>query len=90
MNHQPGALKPLALVAVLSSTILFGMSAATAHDPSPDTTTSRPAKTPTGQTSQPSAAPPATRTQTTGEADHDATIKKMNDDDKKKIDTEGK
>jgi hypothetical protein len=90
MNHQR-EVKRLPLVALLlSSAILFGMSAALAHDPSPDTTASRPAKTPTGQSSEPSAAPPATRTQTTGEANHDATIKKMNEDEKKKINTAGK
>lgn len=90
MNHQR-EVKPLALVVLLlSGVILFGMSAATAHDPSPDTTASRPAKTPMGQTSEPSAAPPATRTQTTGEGNPDPTIKKMNEDEKKKVNTEGK
>jgi hypothetical protein len=91
MNPENEALKPLALAALLlSSAVLFGMSPARAHDPSPNTTASRPAKTPTGQTSEPSAAPPASRTQTTGESNQDATTQKMNEDEKKKVNTEGK
>jgi hypothetical protein len=92
MNHQPEASKPFALVALLlSDAILFGASPVMAQTNSPPkATATRPAKTPTEQTSEPSAAPPATRTRTTGEADHDATIKKMNEDEKKKINTEGK
>jgi hypothetical protein len=92
MNHQPEALKPLAFTTLLlSSAILFGMSAVTAQtNAPPNATASRPAKTPTGQTLEPSAAPPATRTQTTGESNHDATIQKMNEGEKKKVNTEGK
>jgi hypothetical protein len=93
MNHKPEALKPLALVALLlSSAVLFGMSAATAQtNESPNATASRPAKMPSGQTSEPNtAAPPARRTQTTGESNQDATTQKMNEDEKKKVDTEGK
>jgi hypothetical protein len=46
---------------------------------------------PTGQTSEPNtAAPPARRTQTTGESNQDATTQKMNEDEKKKVNTEGK
>jgi hypothetical protein len=44
----------------------------------------------TGQTSMPSAAPPATRTETTGSVNQDPTTKQMNDDAKKKLETEGK
>ena len=55
-----------------------------------DTTATRPAKTPPAQTSIPNAGPPATTTQTTGETNQDATIKKMNDDEKQKVETEGK
>jgi hypothetical protein len=38
----------------------------------------------------PSAAPPATRTETTGSSNQDPTTKQMNDDAKKKLETEGK
>jgi hypothetical protein len=56
----------------------------------PDTTATRPAKTPPGQTSIPSTSPAATTTQTTGESNQDSTVKKMNRDEKRKVDTEGK
>jgi hypothetical protein len=92
MNHTSEALKPVALAALLlSGAILFGMQTAVAQtSTSPSTTASRPAKTPMEQTSKPSDAPPATTTQTTGEANHDATIQKMNEDEKQKVDTKGK
>jgi hypothetical protein len=92
MNHKAGTLKSVALAALLlSSAILFGTYAATAQtSTSPNATASLPAKTPTEQTSVPNAAPPATTTQTTGEANHDATVQKMNEDEKQKVDTKGK
>ena len=34
--------------------------------------------------------PPATTTQTTGEASRDPMVKKMNEDEKQKVDTKGK
>ena len=57
---------------------------------SPGTTATRPAKTGPEQTSVPNSSPPATATQTTGESNQSPTVKKMNDDEKKKIETEGK
>ena len=45
---------------------------------SPDTTATRPAKTPPDQTSIPNASPPATTTQTTGQTNQDPTVKEMN------------
>jgi cytoskeletal protein RodZ len=57
---------------------------------SPDTTAARPAKTGPEQTSVPNAAPPATTTQTTGESKQSSTVKNMNEDGKKKLETEGK
>jgi hypothetical protein len=45
---------------------------------------------PTGQTSIPNNNPPATATQTTGEVSRDPVIKKMNEDEKRKVETEGK
>jgi hypothetical protein len=38
----------------------------------------------------PNAAPPASTTQTTGSTAQDATVKKMNEDEKQKVDTKGK
>ena len=57
---------------------------------SPGTTAARPAKTGPEQTSVPNAAPPATTTQTTGESNQSPTVKNMNEDGKKKLETEGK
>jgi hypothetical protein len=57
---------------------------------SPGTNAARPAKNGPEQTSVPNSSPPATRTQTTGESNQSPTVKKMNDDEKKKIETEGK
>jgi hypothetical protein len=45
---------------------------------------------PAEQTSIPNNRPPATATQTTGEANQDPTVKKMNEDEKQKVDTKGK
>ena len=57
---------------------------------SPGTTAARPAKTGPEQTSVPNASPPATTTQTTGESKQSPTVKNMNEDGKKKLETEGK
>jgi hypothetical protein len=46
--------------------------------------------TPPGQTSMPNESPPATTTQTTGEAGRDPVVKKMNEDEKQKVDSKGK
>ena len=56
----------------------------------PGATATRPAKTPSGQTSLPNQGPPATTTQTTGEAPRNPVVKKMNEDEKRKVETEGK
>lgn len=57
----------------------------------PSTTATRPAKTLPEQTSIPNTnAPAATRTETTGQANPDPTVKQMNDEAKKKVETEGK
>ena len=76
---------------LLSSALLLHAQAATAQSTSPPgATATRPATTPPGQTSLPNASPPATTGQTTGEASRDPTIKKMNEDEKHKVDTKGK
>jgi len=56
----------------------------------PAATATRSAKSPADQTSIPASGPPATATQTTGEASHDPIIKQMNDDEKAKVDSKGK
>jgi len=78
-------------VSLLSSVLLFNAQAVTAQTTSPPSTTAtRPATTPPGQTSLPNQSPPATTTQTTGEASSDPVIKKMNEDEKQKVETKGK
>jgi len=84
-------IKPMALAAsVLASAFLFGMQTASAQSDKPAATATRPAKTPSEQTSVPNNVPPATTTQTTGTAPRDETVKQMNEDAKRKVDTEGK
>jgi len=89
---RPKARNPRTLaVSLLSSVLLFNVQAASAQTNSPPgTTATRPEKTPPDQTSIPNNAPPATTTQTTGEASRDPTIKKMNEDEKQKVETKGK
>jgi hypothetical protein len=92
MNIKPTTFTTLALAAsLLSGAFLLNIRPAAAQNSSaPSTTATRPAATPTGQTSIPNASPPVTATQTTGEVSRDPTIKKMNEDEKHKVDTEGK
>jgi hypothetical protein len=92
MNPNPKASKSLTLVALLlSSVTVLDVHWANAQTSSPPATTAtRPEKTPADQTSIPNNAPPATTTQATGEAGQDPTIKKMNEDEKAKVDTKGK
>jgi len=78
-------------VSLLSGMLLFNIQAATAQTTSPPSTTAtRPATTPPGQTSLPNESPPATTTQTTGEPSRDPMVKKMNEDEKAKVETKGK
>jgi hypothetical protein len=85
-------IKHMALAAfLLTGAFLLNMTTANAEDnAAPSATATRPAKTPPEQTSIPNNAPPASTTQTTGEASRDDTIKKMNEDEKQKVDTKGK
>jgi hypothetical protein len=78
------------VAALLSGVLVFGVQAASAQTNAPATTATRPAKTPPDQNSIPNSGPPATTTQTTGEAPRDPTIKKMNQDEKAKVEREGK
>ena len=78
-------------VSLLSSVFLLNLSPAYAQTNSPPSATAtRPAKTPTEQTSVPNTSPPASTTQTTGEASRDPVVNKMNEDEKQKVDTKGK
>ena len=87
MKPNPTALA----VSLLSSVLLFDAQAAIAQTTSPPSATAtRPATTPPGQTSVPNESPPATTTQTTGEASRDQMVKQMNEDEKQKVDTKGK
>ena len=56
----------------------------------PGTDATRPAKDGPQQTSVPNAAPPVTATETTGATNQDPKIKEMNEEEKKKVETEGK
>jgi hypothetical protein len=56
----------------------------------PDTTATRPAPAGPEQTSIPSNNPPATVSQTTGATNQDPKIKKMNEEEEKKVEKEGK
>jgi cytoskeletal protein RodZ len=56
----------------------------------PGTNADRPSKTGPEQTSVPNASPPATITQTTGATDQEPKVKEMNEEEKKKIEKEGK
>jgi len=77
-------------VSLLSSAFLFNVPANAQTSSPPAATATRPATTPSGQTSMPSDATPATTNKTTGEASRDPVVKKMNDDEKQKVDTKGK
>ena len=78
-------------VSLLSGVFLLSLSPAHAqNNPPPSATATRPASTPPEQTSIPNASPPASTTQTTGEASRDPVVNKMNEDEKQKVDTKGK
>jgi hypothetical protein len=82
--------KALAASLLTGAFLLTALTAANAQTNAPSTTATRPAKQPSEQTSVPNNAPAASTTQTTGEASRDETIKKMNEDEKQKVDTKGK
>lgn len=82
---------PAALAAsLLSGALLLNAQAASAQTNPPPATATRPEANPSGQTSVPSTAPPASATQTTGETSRDPMVKKMNEDEKAKVETKGK
>ncbi len=77
-------------VSLLAGVFLFSVEAVSAQTNSPSATATRPAKQPQEQSSVPNNAPPATTTQTTGEAPRDPTVKQMNEKEKAKVEREGK
>ena len=77
--------------AIALSCLCFHAGSALADDTSPPkATATRPAKDRPGQTSLPSNAPPATRIQPTESTDQSPTVKQMNEEEKKKLEIEGK
>jgi hypothetical protein len=64
------------------------VTAAEANRPGANAT--RPAKDGPQQTSIPNASPPATATQTTGATNQEPKVKEMNEEERKKIEKEGK
>ena len=85
---RPGAFARAILAAALLSTGLLPYRPVSAQTSPPAATATRPASP--EQTSIPNSAPPASRTQTTGDVSRDPTVKKMNEDEKRKIEKEGK
>ena len=82
-----GAVKFMLAASLLSSVVLTCSQASAQTNPPPATAT-RPGSP--EQTSIPNNAPPASRTQTTGKTNPDPTVRKMNEDEKRKIEVEGK
>ena len=82
--------KVTTLAALVSGVLLSNVQEVAAQASPPPSTATRPATTTPAQTSVPNASPPATTTQTTGETNQDATVKKMNEDEKQKVETKGK
>ena len=78
-------------VTLLSGVFFLSLQAANAQTNTspPAATATRPAKSP-DETSMPNQNPPPSAGQTTGEVSRDPTIKKMNDDEKQKVETKGK
>jgi hypothetical protein len=82
--------KVTTLAALVASVLVLNVHEVAAQNSPPPSTATRPATTAPAQTSVPNTSPPATTTQTTGESSQDPTIKKMNEDEKQKVDTKGK
>jgi hypothetical protein len=78
-------------LAALSGCMLFGVESVLAQtSPAPSATATRPADSPPAQTSAPNASPPASINKPTGSTDQDETVKRMNDEEKRKVDSKGK
>ncbi len=78
-------------LALLSGCTLLGAEIVRAQtSPAPNTTATRPADTPPGQTSAPNTTPPTSINKPTGSTDQDETVKRMNEEEKRKVDSKGK
>ena len=83
--------KALAAIFILAGAAGFATQAAAAeNDTPPATTATRPAANGPDQSSVPNAAPPASRTQTTGQTPPDPRVKEMNERERSKVEREGK
>lgn len=82
--------KALAVTVILAGATGFAARHAVADDNTPPTTATRPAANGPDQNSVPNAAPPATRTQTTGQSAPDPKVKEMNERERSKVEREGK
>jgi len=83
-----GAVKFMLAASLLSTVVLASSQASAQTTTPPPATATRPGSP--DQTSIPNNAPPASRTQTTGQTNPDPTVRKMNEDAKRKIEVEGK
>ena len=78
-------------VSLLAGVFLFSVEAVNAQtNAPPSATATRPAKQSQEQSSVPNNAPPASTTQTTGEAPRDPAVKQMNEKEKDKVERGGK
>lgn len=78
-------------LALISGGMLFGAANALGQTTSPpNATATRPADTPPGQTSAPNTSPPTSINKPTGSTEQDETVKRMNDEEKRKVDSKGK
>ncbi|WP_407159764.1 hypothetical protein [Bradyrhizobium sp. STM 3557] len=81
----------LAAISILAGAVSLATQAAAAENNTPPpTTATRPAAGGPDQSSVPNAAPPATRTQTTGQSGQDPAVKEMNERERSKVEREGK
>jgi hypothetical protein len=85
---NPFAAVKFVLAASLLSSVVLASSQASAQTTPPPATATRPGSP--EQTSIPNNAPPASVTQTTGQTNPDPMVRKMNEDEKRKIEKEGK
>jgi hypothetical protein len=83
-------LKALAAIFILASAGTAATRATAAETNTPPATATRPAAGGPDQSSVPNAAPPASRTQTTGQSGQDQTVKEMNERERSKVEREGK
>lgn len=82
--------KALAAIFILASAGGLATRATAAETTTPPATATRPATGGPDQSSVPNAAPPASRTQTTGQTGQDQTVKEMNERERSKVEREGK